>query len=168
MTRIFFICLLLLAPLSAFAQTSERGEVTRGPSGLQLPRFVSLSSDQANLRTGPGERYPILWIYVRADLPLEITAEFENWRRIRDVDGTTGWIHSALLAGKRTALISGQIRTFYDQPSYTAKPVLRAEPGVLAEINECDGSWCRVEIRGREGWINAEHFWGSYRGQILD
>ena len=168
MMRVLFILLILMPPAASWAQTHDRGEVTLGPTGRQLPRYVSLASERTNLRTGPGERYPILWIYVRSGVPLEITAEFENWRRVRDRDGVTGWIHSALLSGQRTAYISGQIRSLYREPSFGSAPVLLVEPGVLADIEKCHQNWCLVDILGREGWIYAEHFWGSYTGEVVE
>src|SRR5258706_546116 len=77
-------------------------------ASLPLPRFVSLKSEEANVRTGPGTRYPIQWVYHRAGMPVEIVEEYDLWRKIRDVEGTTGWVHKTMLAGNRTALIKGK------------------------------------------------------------
>ncbi len=152
----------------AVAQSSQRVRSTVGETGLPLPRFVSLSVEKANMRTGPGRRYPILWVYVRRDHPIEITAEYGLWRRVRDQDGTTGWMHSRLLSGQRTALITGNIRVLRSDARPDARAVLRVEPGVIAEIVRCDDAWCRIEIRGRRGWLPREQMWGTYRDEEID
>jgi SH3-like domain-containing protein len=147
---------------SSNAQTVLKEGQTIGETGLALPRFVSLSAGEANLRTGPGDRYPILWVYVKRGIPLEITAEYGTWRRVRDVEGTTGWMHSALLSGTRTSLITGSIRTIYAEPNVSSRAVLRAEPNVNSVVESCDNGWCLIHIMGREGWIPQEHIWGTY------
>lgn len=147
---------------TTMAQTILKEGQSIGASGLPLPRFVSLSAGEANLRTGPGDRYPILWVFVKRGIPLEITAEYGAWRRVRDSEGTTGWMHSALLSGSRTAIITGSIRTLYTEPSVSARGVLRAEPGVISALEICENGWCQIDIMGREGWIPQEHLWGTY------
>ena len=151
--------------LPARPQTIISKEQTVGASGLPTPRFVSLNVARANMRTGPGEQYPILWVYLREDLPLEVTDEYGAWRRIRDHEGTTGWMHGALLSGRRMGIISGATRTLYAQPDAKSKVLLRAEPGVILSIESCENDWCEVEIRGRAGWISQEHFWGTYTNE---
>lgn len=151
----------------AVAQSRERDGTDTGASGLPVPRFVSLSVGRANLRTGPGERYPILWVYVREGLPLEITAEFGAWRRIRDLDGTVGWMHGRMLSGRRTAVISGRERVLRSDASPDSSPVLRAEPGVVAELKKCEGAWCRIEVRGRKAWLERESLWGTYKNEDI-
>ena len=151
-----------LFPNVSHAQTIYRDQLTTGASGLPIPRFVSLSANEANLRTGPGERYPILWVYVQQGTPLEVTAEYGAWRRVRDYDGTVGWMHSALLSGTRTGLLTGTLRTLYSAPDINSRAVLRAEPGVLGIVDRCENGWCLFDIRGREGWLPQEHFWGTY------
>src|SRR6185369_14320190 len=115
-------------------------------NGLKLPRFVSLDADKVNLRTGPGQRYPIDWVLTRRDMPVEIIAQFENWRRIREWDGTTGWVQQHLLTGKRHVLVAkGNSRPIHRQPDANSALVARAEPGVVARLTECRAGWCRVE-----------------------
>jgi len=163
--RFFLIGLvfLFISPPLSNAQTILKEGQAIGASGLALPRFVSLSAGEANLRTGPGGRYPILWVYVKRGIPLEITAEYGAWRRVRDFEGTTGWMHSALLSGTRTAIITGQnIRNLYAEPTVSSRPVLRAEPGVISAIEVCENGWCQIDIMGREGWIPQEDIWGTY------
>ena len=90
---------------AAAAQPATPG-VAVGPSGLPVPRFVSLKSGRVNVRVGPGEDYKIAWVFVKSGLPIEVVQEFDNWRQIRDSDGATGWVFQSLLSGKRTAVVA--------------------------------------------------------------
>ncbi len=127
-----------------------------------LPRFVSIRSGEVNVRTGPGVRYPIDWVFVRRDLPVEIVAEYETWRQIRDFQGTTGWVHKSMLSGKRTVLMQDKLVTLRRNASDSAPPVARAQAGVIGELVECDNLWCRVEVAGIRGWAEKEKLWGVY------
>lgn len=158
----------LLIAAGAATQPEQPGERGSGPSGLPLPRFVSLAAEKANLRTGPGERYPILWVYLRRGLPLVVTAEYGHWRRLRDSEGTEGWMHSALLSGTRTAIITGEVRPLYRKPDPDARLVLRAEPGVTGLLEECAGRWCRMRLAGRSAWIRRAHIWGTFAGEPVE
>src|SRR5262245_31891737 len=75
-------------------------------SGLPIPRYVSLKSDHVNVRAGPTKDNDVAWVYTRAGLPVEITAEFENWRRVRDSEGAEGWVYHSMLSGRRTAVVT--------------------------------------------------------------
>ncbi|WP_081718393.1 SH3 domain-containing protein [Lutibaculum baratangense] len=160
---------LALPAVPAAAQDGMR----TGPSGLPLPRFVSLKSDRINLRGGPGQDYQVEWIYNREGLPVEIVAEYDNWRRIRDSEGDEGWVFHSLLSGRRTALITPWIRDketraeLHRSASNTAKPTAILEPNVLVDVRECDGSWCRVRVQDVEGWIEQERLWGVYPGETI-
>lgn len=148
---------LLLVLVDAAPALAEVGRVT----GLPVPRFVSVGSDRVNVRHGPGEQYPIQWVFVRRGVPVQIIAEHDNWRRIVDSEGDRGWVHGNLLSSRRTVLITGEIRTLRRTPRDDARPVLRAEPGVLGELFDCQGGWCRVEIAGRRGWLKGDDVWGA-------
>lgn len=152
----------------AFAQ----GAGGRGGSGLPLPRFVSLRSDKINVRRGPGRDYGVAWIYSRAGLPVEITAEFENWRRVRDVDGEEGWIFHSLLSGRRTALVapwSGEELTdIYRRPDETSPVMARLGANVQIDVDSCEAKWCRVAIQGINGWIGQYRLWGVYPDERVD
>lgn len=163
-----FLILLVLFSGQLQAQPIERGEVVLGPSGLALPRFVSISTDRANLRTGPGEQYPIMWVYEKKLYPLEIIEEYDSWRKVRDIEGDEGWMHVVLLSGKRTGLVTGGIRTLYDDPDFTSMPVARVEAGVIGEILDCLAGWCRIDVGPEEGWIQEEALWGIYSGEEFD
>jgi SH3-like domain-containing protein len=130
---------------------------------LKVPRFVSLHADKVNLRTGPGAQYPIEWVLTRRNMPVEIIAEFEHWRRIREWDGTVGWVQEHMIDGKRFAIIeNGANRPIYAVPDPAAALVARAEPGAIARLDECRGAWCRVAAAGISGWISRDDIWGAY------
>jgi len=151
---------LLATPIGTHAQIGRA-------TGLPLPRFVSLNADQVNLRVGPGEDHPIAWILAREGLPVEIVEEFDTWRQVQLHDGEIGWIHSSLLSSQRTLLVVGSIRTLRQTPHRGARAVLRAEPGVIGELLDCDGAWCRAEIAGRRGWLRRDEFWGTLADETL-
>lgn len=134
-----------------------------------LPRFASLRSNSAHMHVGPGKNYPIEWRLVRQGLPIEIIAEFDTWRRIRDHQGTEGWVHQSLLSGKRTIIITGSMRNLFSQPDTQSAIVARAEPGVIATVIEAQPNWCKIEIRndqGRfKGWVSRQHVWGLYANE---
>lgn len=129
---------------------------------VRLPRFASLRADEVNLRAGPGKEYPVEWVFRRAALPVEIVAEYDQWRKIRDIDGTEGWVHRSLLSGARTVTVTGGIRELRQGPGEAEPLVARAEPGVLASLIACEAGWCRIEARGYTGWLPAAHLWGLY------
>jgi len=133
-----------------------------GAAERQLPRFASLRADEVNLRTGPGERYPIDWVLIRKGLPVEIVEEFDVWRKIRDFQGSEGWVHQRMLTGARNVLIEGGTRVLHVEPDPASPPVARAEAGVVARLIECRGPWCRVEAQGIKGWLKRAEVWGVY------
>ena len=138
-------------------------------SGLPVPRFVTTAADEVNVRTGPGSQYPIEWVFVRSGFPVEVVDEFDTWRRIRDPDGVEGWVHQALLTGRRGMILLGDgTHVVREAPEETAAPVVRAEAGVVGRLLECpvedgqSGSWCRVELDGYRGWLPRALLWGVY------
>ncbi|WP_246068820.1 SH3 domain-containing protein [Ferrovibrio terrae] len=138
-------------------------------SGLPLPRFVSLAAEKVNARTGPGSRYPIAWQYQRRGLPVEVVAEYEYWRRIRDHDGTETWVHKNLTSGKRYAVVEGGMRSLYRKPDADTDVLLTAETGVQARLRKCpDAMWCQVEIAGTKGWMPRSYLWGLYPAEVFD
>jgi SH3-like domain-containing protein len=126
----------------------------------KLPRFASLRSDDVNLRVGPGENYPIEWVYKRKDMPVEIIEEFQNWRKIQDWQGANGWVLARMVAGKRAVIVVGAPRLLYRRPDPASPIVARAEPGVIARLVECQGPWCRIEAGGYSGWVQRGEVWG--------
>lgn len=136
--------------------------------GDNLPHFASLRSGEVNMRTGPGRQYPIEWVYQRRGLPMEVVATFEQWRQVRDFEGTVGWIHQSLLSANRKVLVWGEARPIRKEPSGDAAVVLKAGAGVIGTLMACEGAWCRVEIEGVRGWLGREEIWGTYPTETLD
>jgi len=159
-TAVFLLAVGGFAPV-AMAGT-DSGNVTGENSGRELPRFVSLRSDEVNVRTGPGLRYPIEWVFQRADLPVEVISEFEAWRKIRDHEGNEGWVHRALLSAQRNVIIEGDIRLMRRKANDESRPVARLEPGVIARLDGCEDGWCEIAVAGYNGWIEADLLWGVY------
>jgi SH3-like domain-containing protein len=139
------------------ATAADRGPVTH----LPLPRFVSMRSDTANVRRGPSLDQRVDWEFVHRGLPLEITAEYGQWRRVRDADGAGGWIHSALLSGVRTALVQGTAAVpLRAGPDDATAVRAMAEPGVVGRLRACEGAWCEISAEGIEGWLPRVAIWG--------
>lgn len=144
-----------------------------GPSGLKVPRFVSLKSDRVNVRGGPSTDHRVKWIFRRAGLPVEIVQEFENWRRIRDSEGEEGWVYHSLLSGRRTALISpwqraGTLIALHSKPESNASIAVQAQIGVQVDIDHCNKSWCEVSVQNHQGWLKSNLLWGVYPDEIID
>jgi SH3-like domain-containing protein len=150
------VLLLLLAGLAP-AAAEERGPVTN----LALPRFVSLRAETANARRGPSLDQRVDWEFMRPGLPLEITAEYGQWRRVRDADGAGGWVHHALLSGVRTALVRGDAAVpLRAGPTEAAAVRAMAEPGVVGRVEACRNDWCEIAAGGVEGWLPRAAIWG--------
>ena len=137
-------------------------------SRLPVPRFVSLKASEVNARAGPGKRYPVKWKYVRPGLPVEIIAEYETWRKIRDWEGGESWVHRAMLSGARRVIVTGGVRTLYRRAEDDAPAVARLKPGMIAQIEDCADGWCRVEVRNYGGWLKYSDVWGVYPDETVD
>lgn len=144
-----------------------------GPvSGLPMPRFVSLKPDKVNVRQGPSRDQTVSFIYQKANLPVEVIAEFENWRRIRDADGSEGWVLQNLLSGKRTALVAPWSKQLtlplLASADRKANAVAMLQPGVQATIKSCTANWCRINGDGFDGWMEESNLWGAYPGEAVE
>lgn len=141
-------------------------------SGLPVPRYVSLKSDHVNVRAGPTKDNDVSWIFTRAGLPVEITAEFENWRRIRDSEGSEGWVYHSLLSGRRTAVVTmkqkDDLVSIHERADASANVTARLQAGVVAQVKRCSSGWCRVIGAGFDGWIEQQRLWGVYADEKLD
>ncbi|MBI3701300.1 MAG: aspartyl-trna synthetase [Afipia sp.] len=141
-------------------------------SGLPVPRYVSLKSDHVNVRAGPTKDQDVAWVYTRAGLPVEITAEFENWRRVRDSEGAEGWVYHSLLSGKRTAVITMKQRDalapLYDSADAQSAVAAKLQVGVLAQVKKCRDGWCRIAGNGFDGWIEQQRLWGVYADEKFE
>ena len=143
-------------PVEAPAPATKPGSVT----GLPMPRFASIKDKEVNVRTGPGKRYPIDWVIVRQFMPVEIIGEHDVWRRIRDWEGTEGWVHQSMLSGRRTVLIVKDGFTLRKTKAFDAPPVAKVEPMVAAELEQCEQGWCKIKAAGFSGWVHSEYVWG--------
>jgi SH3-like domain-containing protein len=153
----------LAALILAFTAWLAPAGAADNDTGLKVPRFVSLRADKVNLRTGPGRRYPIEWVLTKKDMPVEVIAQFEHWRRIRDWEGTVGWVQEHMVAGKRHVVVGkGGDRPLHQQPDPASAVMARAEAGVIARLAECRGTWCRVETDAVSGWLRRTDIWGVY------
>jgi SH3-like domain-containing protein len=143
-----------------------------GSSGLPLPRFVSLKAGRVNVRIGPGEDYKVAWVYTKPGLPIEVLQEYDTWRRIRDSDGTIGWVFKSLLSGKRTAVVSpwkaGEPRPIFQGASADSSVSAYLQPGVTGDVSHCHNGWCRIAGSGYKGWIPENQLWGVYPNEEID
>ncbi len=190
MNRMSFprVCLVLV--LAALAASGPLASVTTGTgpaeaadagpgfrdgrqTGYPVPRFVSLKASTARMRIGPSTDYAAKWVYTQRGLPLEITEEYGNWRRVRDFEGVTGWMSGALLSGDRTAVVG----PWLDEPvplrrsaASGARVTARLAPKVLMHVGGCDGSWCRVSLpqNSLEGYVEQSSLWGVYPGERFE
>ncbi|HJS60145.1 MAG TPA: SH3 domain-containing protein [Pseudolabrys sp.] len=149
------------------------GEVATGSvSGLPIPRFVSLKSDRVNVRSGPNKDQEVRWVYTHVGMPVEITAEFENWRRIRDWEGAEGWVYHSLLSGKRTAMVlpkaKDELVPLFESADIESAVAARLQSGVLGALKSCNGNWCQFSGKGFEGYIRQERLWGAYPNEKVD
>lgn len=139
---------------------APRAGAADGQPAAKLPRFVSLRSDEVNLRIGPGRNYPIAWVLTRKGMPVEIIAQFEHWREVREPQGSEGWVQERMLIGQRTVMITGKVGDLHQAPSGASALVARAEPGVVANLLECRPEWCRITADHLTGWIRREDIFG--------
>ena len=157
-----------LTVLAGDALADQVGSV----SGLPLPRYASLKTDRVNLREGPSKEHRTIWVYERAGLPVEITAEFEIWRKVRDSEGAEGWVLHTLLSGRRTALVgvgkTGQTFNVTGEPTGKGEVSARLESGVIVNLRKCDGNWCSVFGQGFKGYMAQNDLWGVYPGEKVE
>jgi len=129
------------------------------------PYFVSIKVDKAYMREGPSDNNRIKWVYQRKGLPLEVLASFEVWRRVKDMDGEIGWIHTALLSRDRTAIVVGAadapVRRRVDPNSDV---IAEAKPGAIGRLMECAKLACEVKFEAAQGWIERARLWGVHDG----
>jgi SH3-like domain-containing protein len=147
-------------------------DTTVSSSGLPIPRYVRLKSDHVNVRAGPTKDNDVAWVFTRSGLPVEITAEFENWRRVRDSEGAEGWVYHSLLSGRRTAVVTmkskGDLAPLYDRANSGGAVTARLQAGVIAQVRTCDSHWCHIAGDGFDGWIEQQRLWGVYADEKVE
>ena len=170
----------LAAAVATAAPEAEEGETapreialpkgpTRGPeTNLPLPRFVSLSTDRGNVRRGPSLSHRIDWVFLRRDMPLQVTAEYGHWRRVTDREGVGGWMHYAMLSGVRSVIVDAETLLLRARPRPDAAVVAQLEAGVVARLGECEPDWCRLTAGGYRGWAPKAELWGVTPDEIRD
>lgn len=160
-----------LVALILAAQSAQAGNDPTS-SGLPVPRFVSIKADRVAVRGGPDKDHDVVWIYTRVGWPVEITAEFEDWRRIRDSDGSEGWVYHSLLSGKRMAAVQlkdkTELASLYDKPDDKSPVTARLQAGVLGAVKKCTGTWCQISGEGFDGWIEQNELWGVYPDEKIE
>jgi SH3-like domain-containing protein len=168
------LIIVCVAPAANVIAASPEQVATGSASGLPVPRFVSLKSDRVNVRSGPSKDHDVVWVYSRSALPVEVTAEFENWRRIRDWEGAEGWVYHSLLSGRRTAIVSPGSKTKDDllplrsSADHNANVTARLQPGVQGTVKRCTGNWCRIVGEGFDGFIEQDRLWGVYPNEQIE
>ena len=155
--------LLAIVALCGLAASADAAGAQR-----KTPYWGSLSAGQARMRTGPGRTYPANWLYQRQGLPVQVIEVYPGWRKVRDPDGTEGWMIGNLVSDQRAGMIKGTVAALRDSPNPGAKIVWRAEPGVVGRIDKCGGGWCRIDVHGRGGYVEATHLWGVDPGETIN
>ncbi|TPO12625.1 SH3 domain-containing protein [Mesorhizobium sp. B1-1-5] len=160
-----------LALAILFGRSIRQYHGVRAETGSpSLPRFVSLKASSANLLIGPGIGYSIEWVFKRRGIPLEIYQEYGNWRRVRDWDGSSGWIHHSLLSGRRTGIVAPWSKdrlALYAKPAADSAIVAWLEPRVEVKLSWCDGQWCALAAGPSMGFMKQVGLWGVYPGEVL-
>ena len=171
--QIFFGAVLAGAFLGASVSRGHSAkDAAVSASGLPVPRYVSLKSDHVNVRAGPTKDNDVAWVYTRSGLPVEITAEFENWRRVRDSEGAEGWVYHSLLSGRRTAVVTmkskDDLASLYDRADRASAVAARLQAGVVTQVKRCAAGWCHVAGNGFDGWIEQQRLWGVYADEKVE
>lgn len=137
-------------------------------TNLPLPRYVTVKSNEANVRNGPGLQYKIKWVMVRKNMPIEVIAEYDQWRKVRDIQGDEGWMHRSQLTNRRTAIITGDTQMMHERADSSSDPVARIELGASAELLECTTTMCRLKADGNKGWVPRNTLWGVYPDETVE
>jgi SH3-like domain-containing protein len=136
--------------------------VRRTPSGLPVPRYVSLKFGEVNARAGPGDDYKLLWTYRARGLPLQVIAETADWRRVCDPEGAAAWVHQRTVDTRRTVMrIKPQPLPMHRRPDEASPAVAQLSGRSLAALDSCKDGWCRLEAGRAKGWTPAAEVWGA-------
>jgi SH3-like domain-containing protein len=161
----------LAAPGDITAST-DQAPVLLGPSGFPIPRFLTLKSNRVNVRKGPSSDHAVAWVFQRKGLPVEVIAESENWRKIRDSSGAEGWILQQMLSGRRFAMVpdwnKDKVIVLHEKETERSTPVVKLLPGVVAQIESCSGNWCYLTTDDYEGYAKQSELWGVYPDEVVD
>ncbi|WP_372841491.1 SH3 domain-containing protein [Phaeovulum sp.] len=151
------------------ADTAVTEAPARGPvTNLPLPRFVSLKGSEGNARRGPSLSHRIDWIFRHNGMPLLVTAEYGNWRRVEDSEGAGGWVHYSLLSGVRSVTVKVESLDLRLRADPAAPVMARAEQGAIARLGECLADWCRISVPGMQGWAPKSALWGVSADELRE
>lgn len=169
MKRILLVAFLCLCGI--LAAVAQENLPEKENSDENLPRFVSLRSSPVNARSGPGVRYPIEWVYMQKSAPVEVIAEFEDWRRIRDWQRSESWIKAQMLNKKRfVKIITPGENNIYAKSNYKSKVIARVEDEVVAEVKKCPAKndFCLLKFNDAEGWVPRQNLYGLYKDEVIN
>lgn len=150
--KILYFILVMISTLSINADNKK----------LPVPRFVSIKSNEVNARSGPTTKSSIEWVFVRKGEPVEIIAEHEQWRKIRDISGAEGWIHSSVLSGKRSVIIIDSEAGFTKAPNLNSRVIAKLMPQVRCILKKCKKDFCQIQCKDYKGWLPKKAMWGVY------
>lgn len=149
-----------LAACKGGANTS--GQPRETPSGLPVPRYVSLKFAEVNARAGPGDDYRLLWVYRAKGLPVQVVAETKDWRRVCDPTGALAWVKATGVDGRRTVIrLEASPLPMLDKPGPAGRPAAILASHATAFLDRCKGGWCRLKAAGAAGWAPEGQVWGS-------
>jgi SH3-like domain-containing protein len=144
--------------LNGAAQAADRPT----PSGLPVPRYVTLKFDKVNARAGPGDDHRLLWVYRVRSLPVQVVAETSEWRRVCDPQGGLAWVHKRTTDGRRSVMNTRPTPvTLHRRPKPDAAVSAYLNPRSLAALVRCEKGWCRVRVDGASGWTRQGQLWGT-------
>ncbi|MFZ2620065.1 MAG: SH3 domain-containing protein [Alphaproteobacteria bacterium] len=125
-----------------------------GGINLQFKPFAgSLKREEVNVRAGPGTRYPVLWIFQRTGWPVRVLAQYDNWLKIRDIEGEEGWVYLNMVSSQKTAVVSGGEPAVMYKDAAQSKAIFRLSQGVVVKVESCGQLQCEVEVQGSDGWL---------------
>ena len=168
---LFFNFCLLLKSFSLYASDlhdestfiQQKGRVT----GLPVPRFVTLKGKKTYMRHGPSRSHAIMWEYKKRGLPVEVINEYDHWRKIRDMDGSEGWIHQTVLSGRRMVVVLEGDHIVRAGDGYTYDAVAQISGGLVFKPLQCKPNWCRVAHEQFEGWLPKAVLYGVYEEEVF-
>ena len=144
------------------ALAGDKSGERQTPSGMAVPRYVSLKFDNVNARAGPGDDHKLLFVYKVRGLPLQVIAETSEWRRVCDPEGTLAWVHKRVTDGRRTAMnTTARPVALLKRPKDGFRETAYLNPHSLAALDHCDKGWCRVKADHASGWVREGVLWGT-------
>ncbi len=122
--------------------------------------FLTLRNEKVNLRQGPSFEYPIKLFYKKKFLPVLVQDKFENFRKIKDHENNTGWIHISQLSKKKAAITTKDNLLIFNKPTIYSKPSAVLKMGILCIVQKCKSEWCKIRVANFKGWVKKDSLWG--------